>query len=166
MIFHDNGIFLLKNDEFSYMFRVDKYGQLQHLHFGVPVSEGDADAFAVIPGPGWGSNIVLDDADPNSCPDFVPLEWSNSGRGDYRESPLELGRATDLRYVNHNILEGPAPFVCTLPQAKGNCETLELILEHTETEPEPCLSVSCRGTGHQWTAAGAGALGAADLGMA
>ena len=29
-----------------------------------------------------------------------------------------------------------------------------------------CLSVSCRGTGQQWSAAGAGALGAADLGMA
>ena len=26
-------------------------------------------------------------------------------------------------------------------------------------------SVSCRGTGQQWTAVGAGALGAADLGM-
>ena len=35
-----------------------------------------------------------------------------------------------------------------------------------ETEPEPCLSVSCGGTGQQWTAAGAGALGAVDLGMA
>ena len=38
--------------------------------------------------------------------------------------------------------------------------------EPTETEPELCLSVSCRGTGQQWPAAGAGALGAADLGMA
>ena len=36
----------------------------------------------------------------------------------------------------------------------------------TETEPEFCLSVSCRGTGQQWTAAGAGALGEADLGIA
>ena len=36
----------------------------------------------------------------------------------------------------------------------------------TETEIELCLSVSCGGTGQQWTAAGAGALGAADLGMA
>ena len=35
-----------------------------------------------------------------------------------------------------------------------------------ETETEPCLSVSCRGTGQQWTAAGAGALDAADLGVA
>ena len=36
----------------------------------------------------------------------------------------------------------------------------------TETETELCVSVSCRGPGWQWTPAGAGALGAADLGMA
>ena len=36
----------------------------------------------------------------------------------------------------------------------------------TETETELCLSISCGGTGQQWTAAGAGALGAADLGVA
>ena len=35
-----------------------------------------------------------------------------------------------------------------------------------ETETELCLSVSCEGMGQQWTAAGAGALGAVDLGMA
>ena len=38
--------------------------------------------------------------------------------------------------------------------------------DSTEIEPELCLSVSCRGSGQQWTAAGTGALGAADLGMA
>ena len=36
----------------------------------------------------------------------------------------------------------------------------------TETEPELCLSISCGGMGQQWPAAGAGALSAADLGMA
>ena len=36
----------------------------------------------------------------------------------------------------------------------------------TETETEQCLSVSCGGKGQQWTIAGAGALGEADLGMA
>ena len=36
----------------------------------------------------------------------------------------------------------------------------------TETEPELCLSISCGSMGQQWTAAGAGALVAADLGMA
>ena len=38
--------------------------------------------------------------------------------------------------------------------------------DFTETEPELCLSVSCGGTGQQWPASGAGALGAADLGIA
>ena len=36
----------------------------------------------------------------------------------------------------------------------------------TETEPELCLSVSCGDTGQQRPAAGTGALGAVDLGMA
>ena len=36
----------------------------------------------------------------------------------------------------------------------------------TETEIELCLSGPCGGTGQQWTGTGAGALGAADVGMA
>ena len=36
-------------------------------------------------------------------------------------------------------------------------------IDPTETEPELCPSVSCRGTGQQWTAAGAGALGAEEV---
>ena len=38
--------------------------------------------------------------------------------------------------------------------------------EPTETEPELCLSVVCGGTGQQWPAPGAGALGAAELHVA
>ena len=129
MILLDNGIFLLKNENFSYLFRVGKYGELRHLHFGAPISLTDAGALDVIPGLGWGSNIVLDDSDPGSCLDYIPLEWSGSGRGDYREPPLEIGESANLCYVNHRILDGPAPMVCTLPQAKGDCETLEVVLE-------------------------------------
>ena len=36
----------------------------------------------------------------------------------------------------------------------------------SETEAELRLSVSCGGTGQQWTAPGTGSLDAADLGMA
>ena len=36
----------------------------------------------------------------------------------------------------------------------------------TEAETELCLSISCGGTGQQWTATGTRALDAADLGMA
>ena len=35
-----------------------------------------------------------------------------------------------------------------------------------ETETEQCLSITCGGTGQQWTATGTGALGAADVDMA
>ena len=129
MILHHNGIFLLKNETFSYLLRINKYGLPEHLHFGAPVEITDAQAFAVIPGLGWGSCLLLDDSDPGSCPDVLPLEWSGSGRGDYRESPLEIGRSTDLRYVNYVVHEGTVPMACTLPQAKGDCETLELTLE-------------------------------------
>lgn len=130
MILHKNGLFHLKNDAFSYLFQVGKYGELQHVHFGVPVSSEDAYALTCRPGLGWGSFVVLEDSDPESCLDFLALEWSGSGRGDYRESPLELGGiSSDLRYVDHSILEGPAPMTGGLPQAHGDCETLEIILE-------------------------------------
>ena len=130
MILHNNGLFHLKNDTLSYLFQVSKYGQLQHVHFGAPVSTGDAYALTCRPGLGWGSFVVLEDSDPESCLDFLALEWSGSGRGDYRESPLELGGvSSDLRYVNYSILEGPAMMTCGLPQAHGDCETLEITLE-------------------------------------
>ena len=35
-----------------------------------------------------------------------------------------------------------------------------------ETETELCVSVSCGDAGRQWAAMGAGALGAAELGVA
>ena len=133
MIFHDNGIFHLYNSSLSYLFRVNRYGLLEHLHFGAPVSHEDVRALSCRQGLGWGSNIVLDDSDAESCPDFMALEWSGSGRGDYRESPLELcGVSSDLRYVNYEIHRGQVPFTCTLPQPHGDCETLEIVLEQQD----------------------------------
>ena len=130
MILHKNGLFHLTNDTLSYLFRINKYGLPEHLHFGAPVSDADAEALTVHQGLGWGSNIQLDEDDTASCPDFFPLEWSGSGRGDYRESPLELaGESTDLQFAGYQILEGIAPISCGLPQAQGNCETLEITLE-------------------------------------
>jgi len=130
MILHSNGVFLLKNEEFSYLFQVDKYGYLRHLHFGAPVKAEDAEALSCRPGLGWGSNIVLEDSDVESCLDFLPLEWSGSGRGDYRETPLEISAGTtELRYVNYKITEGIVPMAGSLPQARGKCESLEVVLE-------------------------------------
>ena len=131
MILCKDNVFLLKNDTLSYLFRVGKYGELQHLHFGAPVDIDDAEAFSCRPGLGWGSSVLLCDEDSASCLDDYALEWSGSGRGDYRESPLEIVVSTDLRYVNYRILNGIAPMTSALPQARGECQTLEITMEQT-----------------------------------
>ena len=127
MIVYENGVFHLGTEHWSYLFKINSYGIPEHLHFGVPVQTRDAEAFACRPGLGWGSSVLLNSEDTASSLDFLPLEWSGSGRGDYRESPLELsGASTDFRFEHYEILEGSAPMV--LPQAHGAGETLKVTL--------------------------------------
>ncbi len=128
-----SGIFHIQTGEFSYLFRVTKFGQLEHLHFGAPVAREDAAALALKPGTGWGMSAVLDEDDNASSPDTLPLEWSGAYRGDYRESPIELcdengAVPTDFRYVRHEIWDGGAKMACGLPQADGCGRTLAVTL--------------------------------------
>ena len=104
MITEENGVFHIRTDTYSYLFKIDAYGLAEHLHFGAPVKTRDAGALSCRPGLGWGASILLDAKDTASCPDVLPLEWSGSGRGDYRESPLELaGEPGDFRYAGYKI---------------------------------------------------------------
>ena len=129
MIAEENGVFHIRTDTYSYLFKIDAYGLPEHLHFGAPVKTRDADALSCRPGLGWGASILLDAKDTASCPDVLPLEWSGSGRGDYRESPLELaGEPGDFRYTGYKIHEGGVPMACGLPQAHDALETLEITL--------------------------------------
>ena len=129
MITEENGVFHIRTDTYSYLFKIDAYGLAEHLHFGAPVKTRDADALSCRPGLGWGTGILLDAKDTASCPDVLPLEWSGSGRGDYRESPLELaGEPGDFRYTGYKIHEGGVPMACGLPQAHDAPETLEITL--------------------------------------
>ena len=130
MITHENGLFHLKNEHLSLLFRVTRYGLLEQLHFGVPVEDGDAEALACRPGKGWGSSLLLNDADSESCPEHIPLLWSGSGRGDFRESPIELnGSATNFSYVNHRVLNAAPVMESGMPQAHGPAEVLEITME-------------------------------------
>ena len=128
MITHENGVFHLQTEHWSYLFRINACGIPEHLHFGAPVQTADGEAFACRPGLGWGSSVLLNGEDTASSPDSLMLEWSGSGRGDYRESPLELaGRSTDFRYDSFELLDGTAPM--TLPQAHGAEGTLKVTLK-------------------------------------
>ena len=128
MISFENGVFSLGTEGFSYVFRVTNHGQLEHLHFGTPVQREDAAALACKPGTGWGSSVSYD-AD-GTCLDILPLEWSGSGRGDYRESPIAVDTATDFIYQSHMIHEGAVAMACGLPQAQDAAETLEIVMAH------------------------------------
>ena len=132
MIEYKNGIFGLHGDGFSCLLRVNDYGLLEQLHFGEPVQTDDAAGFLCRPGLGWGESILLADKDTASCPDVMPLAWSGSGRGDYRESPLEIsGIPTDLRYAGYRIHDDTVPMGTAMPQAQGDAQTLEI----TMTQP-------------------------------
>ena len=76
MIQIKNNVFLLKNENISYMFRVTKDGNLEHLHFGAPVDIDDEDAFAVRYGVGWGST---GGPEGEEFPMYLPMEWSSLG---------------------------------------------------------------------------------------
>ena len=125
MILHENGVFHIRTESYSYLFKINAYGIPEHLHFGVPVQAEDTFALSCRPGLGWGCSVLLQQEDTASSLDTLALEWSGSGRGDYRESPLELaGVSTDFRYEGFEILEGTAPMA--LPQAHGAIQTLKL----------------------------------------
>ena len=130
MIECKDGLFHLTNRSLSCLLRVGRYGLLEQVHFGAPIRTEDAEAMAGQPGLGWGSSLLLNDKDTGSCPDAMALAWSGSGRGDFRESPLEMnGMSTDFTYVNHKVLE-QAPVMCSgLPQTHGEGETLEITME-------------------------------------
>ena len=135
MITENNGCFHIQTETYSYLFKINSYGVPEHIHFGSPIQTEDAEALSVRPGIGWGSNVLLQERDLTTCQDVLALEWSGSGRGDYRESPLECpGEASDFRFYSFRILEGTVPMTCGLPQAHGAPETLEVTLKQTGAE--------------------------------
>ena len=131
MIINENNVIHLKTQGFSYLLKINDYNIPEHLHFGEPVDTSDAEGFLCRSGLGWGASTMISERELKPiCLDDRALEWSGSGRGDYRESPLELcGQSTDLRFVGLKIHEGIVPMESGLPQAHGDCETLALTLE-------------------------------------
>ena len=128
----DNGLFHLRTEDTSYILRVTPYGHLEQVWWGAAVRDEDAEALAVKRTCCYGESVMYRAGDETYCLDTLPLEWSGSGRGDYRCPPVELtsaaGATTDFRYVSGEITEGCAPMECGLPQSCGGAETLTVLL--------------------------------------
>ena len=132
MIKVHNHVFFLEGNGYSYVFRLNDANMPEHLHFGCRINPSDVEAMICRPNPGWGSSVMYND---KTCLDVLPLEWSGSGRGDYRESPVEIcvdGVAVpgEFVYHSHEILEGTVSMTSGLPQAMDAEQTLLLTLAH------------------------------------
>ncbi len=127
MIVYHNKCFLLRGENYAYMFRITEDGLPEHLHFGRPrVNLGDADALAAKNVLDYG-NLVNYDEKRKSL-ETLPLEWGSVGRGDYRSPSLTLAdeKGTDFRYAAHRFHKKTICMQGSLPQAHGLAETLEI----------------------------------------
>ena len=107
------------------------YGKLQLLHLGAPLSPEDAEAMNGSRLLGWGNDVLYAEGDPASCLDTLPLAWSESGTGDYRESPVELlmgGQALCGDFVFSSAQMPEEEALSALPHARGEHETLVITL--------------------------------------
>ena len=116
-----DGVFSLCTQSTGYIFRITKWGHLEHIHYGERLPDGDVEPLAVKHDIQLGSSVMYDASDDNYCLDALCLEWSGVGRGDYRQTPIEArlpdgSFANDFIYESHEIINGCVP-MDSLPNA-------------------------------------------------
>lgn len=107
MITFVENTFFIDLRESSYWFELTPKGHLRHLYYGkrlplqdpTPLRQKYTQEL---------SGLLLDEEEPTYCLDYQLLEYSSFGKGDLRESPVELefsgGRFNvDLRYAGHAL---------------------------------------------------------------
>jgi len=122
-----NNIFLLNTKNVSYMFRVDRYGHLEHLHFGRKCLLSDAESFSYKKKILHGDTIAFDKKNDVYSLDSLPQEYASYGTGDFNEAPIEIedhGSYTlDLTYDSYEVIDGDTK-ISGLPNAYGAVSTL------------------------------------------
>lgn len=136
MIQQDENLFRLTTKHTSYWFEVTKFKHLEHLYYGSRIYGGSPDAVRLKRTAVTGTTIAYDESDALYGPDQMCLEWSGIGRGDYRQTPIEVKMpdgsfVTDFLYQGYEITRGNVPME-SLPSAYGDedaCETLKIALK-------------------------------------
>lgn len=130
-------LFHLRTAETSYLFCVNERGHIEQIHYGAPVETADAEALGYRRTIPYGAQVMYEEGG-EYCLDNIPLNWSGSGKGDFRLPPLELtlpdgSFTTDFTYVRHELVEGTVPLE-GLPSAIAGdaAETQSLIIELKE----------------------------------
>ncbi len=90
MIRVDNNRFFLTTKKTSYIFEVTSHGHLNQLYYGPKIFETDIGAVRLKHDISLGGNIQIDNTDSTYVLDSLLLEFSSTGKGDYREPSIEL----------------------------------------------------------------------------
>lgn len=133
MITVRGNVFQFDTSDTTYLFRKTKFGHLEHIYYGTRLdTSAPVDVLAQKRTVPVGSSVVYDESDDLYCLDNICLEWSDNGRGDYRQSPTELKMpdgsfVSDFVYASHHIVDGSVPMTA-LPSSYGGDQTLIITL--------------------------------------
>ena len=136
MITFGDNVFRLDTAHTTYLFRVTSFGHLEHIYYGARLSPTDRAAVLKLKRSIMlGSSVLYDPSDDCYCLNNLLLEWSDNGRGDYRQSPTELKMpdgsfVSDFVYVSHRVEAGSLR-MDTLPSAYGVDQTLVITMKDT-----------------------------------
>jgi len=131
-ILFSDGVFRLLTDGTGYIFRLTKFGHLEHIHYGERIEAGNIEPLAVKHDIQVGSSIMYDTSDAAYCLDTLCLEWSGVGKGDFRQTPVEVKMPDgsficDFVYESHEIKKGCVPMEA-LPNAYDDLGTSETLI--------------------------------------
>ncbi len=127
-----NKTFYINTQNTSYVFRVCESGLVNHLYYGGKIRNDDISFYNLFGEKAYSSRIVVDGK--GTSIDAILQEYPTFGRGDYRESAIDLidsnGRSIcELKYKNHEITDG-SPELEGMPHLESkDCKTLKLTLE-------------------------------------
>jgi len=108
-------LFHIQTESCSYMLKILPSGHLTHLYYGKKVRHNDNfENFDREKNLAMGSMTSYDEAKPGFSLNHEMLEYSSSGKGDYRDPSISLtsadgNRTFDFLYDSHTITEGKKP---------------------------------------------------------
>ena len=122
-----NNVFLISTKNTSYMFCVDKYNHLEHIHFGDRVRLSDYDALSLKKYICYGSTIMYKEKDEVYSLDYVAQEYGSYGKGDFKEPSIEVeinnSYTCDFLYNSYELKDGDIALK-DLPSSYGADKTL------------------------------------------
>ena len=139
----NNNCFALNTKDTSYVFAVDKYKHLEHVHFGSTVDIKDLEALRQKRHILYGTTLMYDDKhDDIYTMDAIPFEYGTYGRGDFKEAAIEIesdsSYSVDFRYDSYEIIDGDIK-IDGLPSSYGAEKTL--IIHLKDKDIDLCLDL-------------------------